>query len=172
MTIKYSENIKHIAGLQADSRRDRGDRVELIDGLLCLIRQLGIVELPIQDLQGYYSKTIVRKTAYHGTTGKLFNYNGLQLLVSWSQDCQYPLQLFVFDQGYIVGHILTLKQIQAHYEALRLLTVKDLAQAIDRSIANYLNNQAEILIQLNNTVKSSHYRYYRNQCLKVVKQFN
>ncbi len=174
MTIRYNENLNNIAGLQADSRRDRGDRIDLVDQLLSLVRELNVTEMGVFDLQNYYFKTIARKTAFHGVTGKLFDingFNGLQLLVTWSQDCQYPLQLFLFDQGYIVGHIVTLKQIKAHYEALESLTVKDLALAVTKAMGKYLNNKAVIMSNLVNSVNSKHFRYYRNQCLNILKQF-
>jgi hypothetical protein len=174
MTINYSENIKHVAGLQVDSRRDRGDRIDLVDQLLGLVRELSVTEKGVFDLQNYYFKTIARKTAFHGITGKLFSINGsnLELLVTWSQDCQYPLELFVFDSGYIVGHVLTLKQIEAHYKALSSLSVSDLAKAIDQVIVRYTRNYNQIKAMLSSAVTSKHFRYYRKQCLDIVKQFS
>jgi hypothetical protein len=174
MTIRYAENTEVIAGLQPDSRRDRGDRIELVDQFLDIVRQIEVVEQEVNDLQGYYWKTISRKTAFHGISGKLFTMknNGLQLLVTWSQDCQYPLQLFLFDEGYIVGSIYTFKQTKASYRALNSLTVEDLGESIKASILQYAKNYKGILKTLNSLNLSKHFRYYRNACLQVIESFN
>jgi hypothetical protein len=178
MTIHYAENTEVIAGLQPDSRRDRGDRIELVDQFLDIVRQIDLTENEINDLQGYYWKTISRKTAFHGISGKLFtmNNNGLQLLITWSQDCQYPLQLFLFDEGYIVGAIYTFKQTKASHRAINSLTVEDLREAIKDSILKYAKNYRLIRKALSATEDSGklskHFRYFRNTCLQVVESFN
>ena len=178
MTIRYAENSEVIAGLQPDSRRDRGDRVELVDQLLDLVRKIDVTEQEVNDLQGYYWKTISRKTAFHGISGKLFtmNNNGLQLLVTWSQDCQYPLQLFLFDEGYIVGKVYTFKQTRASHRALTSLSADDLREAIKESILQYARHYRSIrktLSDLDEKGKlSKHFRYFRNTCLEVLESFN
>lgn len=173
MTIKYAENLNLVSGLQADSRRDRGDRIDLIDHLLNKIRELPVTEAGVYDMQNYYYKTIARKTAFHGITGKLFNIDksSLQLLVTWSQDCQYPLQCFLFDQGYIVGHILTLKQTKLSYARLACILSDDLIDSINHAIDKYRSNYNAVRHSLEVSVKSSHFRFFRNQCLAVIDQY-
>jgi len=173
MTIKYAENLSLVSGLQADSRRDRGDRIDLVDQLLDKIRALPVKEKGVFDLQNYYYKTIARKTAFHGITGKVFSINDsdLELLVTWSQDCQYPLQCFLFDSGYIVGHIVTLKQTKLSYAKLNTITKQDLIDSIAFAIEKYNDNYQAIKYGLEVHVKSSHFRFFRNQCLNIIGKY-
>ncbi len=173
MTIKYAENLSLVSGLQADSRRDRGDRIDLVDQLLEKIRELPVKEKGVFDLQNYYYKTIARKTAFHGVTGKLFSIGDskLELLITWSQDCQYPLQCFLFEAGYIVGHIVTLKQTKLSYEKLRKITKQSLSDSIAFAIEKYKDNYPAIRTRLEYTVKSSHFRFFRDQCLEVIGKY-
>lgn len=173
MTIKYTENLNNLSMLQADSRRDRGDRIAyLIDLAIEKARSLDLTEGNIAELQRYYSKTIERKTAYHGISGKVFNGlpHNLSLVLTFSADCQYPIDFFLVNSdGYIVSYLNSFKNIEVSVNYLKSWNILD---SINKAIARYTEHKAELDQLLSLNVVSKHFRHYKKQCLEILNQFN
>lgn len=167
--MQYSENNQVLSGLQADSRRDNGDRISLIDYALEQVRKINLLDGKILELQGYYRKTIDRNTAYHGVFCKQFNKlpNNLALCVIGAQDCQYPLEYWLTYENNLIFRLATFKNTIKGLEELQLF---DLLSELTLGI-NIFDSIVKQGIRLYATrINKGNFRKVRRQALVQQKQ--